>query len=78
MAKNLDNTLHKGCGLPYSRKLRKKKKGSETPGKIKTSSCQASWQQRGWAKRSRSYKDDNYGTITDQMNRKSRGETVKP
>lgn len=64
-------------GFHGANQLRKRRKMSATPGKIKCSSCQATWQQRGWAKRSRSYKDDSYPTICAQMNRKSAGDQVK-
>jgi hypothetical protein len=67
----------KGCGVPGSKKARKRKNGSSTSGRQKTTSCRATWQQRDWAKRSRSYKDTDYPTITSQMNRKARGEMVK-
>ncbi len=65
------------AGIPGSQKRRKKTKGSMTPGKIKCSSCQATWQQRNWAKKSRSYKLPEFGTITTQMNRKAANEQVK-
>lgn len=57
--------------------IRKKTRGSGTPGKIKCSSCQATWQQRNWAKRSRAYKLPEFNTITKQMNRKAANEQVK-
>lgn len=64
-------------GIPGSNVRRKKTKGSATPGKIKCASCQATWQQRNWAKRSRAYKLPEFGTITTQMNRKAANEQVK-
>jgi hypothetical protein len=68
---------HKGCGIAGAKKARHAKKGSSTPGSTKVSSCKASWRQRGWAKRARSYKDHDYSTITAQMNKKGIGEEVK-
>ena len=56
---------------------RKRTRMSGTQGKIKCSSCQATWQQRDWAKRSRAYKGASYDTITRQMNRKAANEQVK-
>lgn len=64
-------------GIPYSNVERKRRKMSATAGRIKCSSCQATWQQRNWAKRSRAYRLPEYQTITAQMNRKSAGEQVK-
>jgi len=64
-------------GIPGSNQQRKKKKFSQTPGKIKCSSCQATWQQRNWAKRSRAYRLPEFPTITEQMRRKAANEQVK-
>lgn len=41
-----------------TRKLQKKGKGSQTPGKAKGANCQATPEDRYFAKRSRSYKDE--------------------
>ncbi len=64
-------------GIPGSQQRRKKTRGSMTPGKMKCSSCQATWQQRNWARKSRSYKLPEFSTITAQMNRKAANEQVK-
>lgn len=64
-------------GIPGSQQERKRRKFSQTPGKIKCSSCQATWQQKDWAKRSRAYKGESYSTITRQMDRKAANEQVK-
>jgi hypothetical protein len=54
---------HKGCGIPFSRRVRKKTKGSATAGKIKGSGCNANWRQKGLCRVSRSYKWKDYLTI---------------
>lgn len=64
-------------GFPKANVIRKRTKGSGTPGKIKCSSCQATPAQRNWAKRGRAYKLAEFGTITAQMDRKRAGEQVK-
>lgn len=64
------------AGTPGSRKRRNRSKFSSTPGKIKADSCKATWRQRDWAKRSRSYKGADYLVICNQMNRKASGAQV--
>lgn len=61
----------KGCGVPGSKKARKAKKFSSTSGKNKCKRCRADWRQRDWAKRSRSYKDANFATMSVSMDRRA-------
>ncbi len=42
------------------KKMKKERKGSQTPGSAKGENCKATVQQRYMAKRSRSYKDPDY------------------
>lgn len=59
----------KGCGVPGSRKLRKKRKFSSTKGRDKSDTCKADKNKRFFAKRSRSYRDPEYPTYLAMMQR---------
>ena len=50
----------KNMGTWHQRLIKKKGKGSQTPGKTKVESCQADFKKRYMAKKSRSYKDSEY------------------
>lgn len=52
-----------------SRKINKRNKGSQTPGKAKGDSCKADSMSRYFAKRSRAYKHPDYGVWCDQKDR---------
>lgn len=68
-------------GIPQSRGKQQRRKakgaGCSTPGHTKSASCKASWRQRGWARRARSYKEKDFATIGAQMKRKAVGDMVK-
>ena len=69
----LDSELSLGTmGTWRRRSIEKKRKGSQTAGKIKKKYCVTTTEKRYMARRSRSYKDPNYGDWTrwaDKANR---------
>lgn len=50
-----------------SHSLKRRTKGSQTPGRTKGASCQADTMKRYYAKSSRSYKDPGYGQWCQAM-----------
>lgn len=52
---------------PYSRRNRKRAKGSSTSGKIKSNTCKADWRKKFFAKSARSYKDPEYPAYLEMM-----------
>lgn len=64
----MSNILSKGCGIPGSRKARKKSRGSSTPGKMK--GLVASAKQRTYCRRSRSYKWIDYSSVMKTLGKR--------
>jgi hypothetical protein len=62
---------HKGCGVRGAKLARHQRKGSGTPGRTKTKSCQAKWMHRGACSYNRSYKAKDYATTMKSIDRKA-------
>lgn len=59
--------MRSGMGTWNKRKIEKKNRGSQTPGKSKVESCQADVMKKYMAKRSRSYKHSGYADWCKRM-----------
>ena len=64
--------LSKGCGIPHSRQMRKKKKGSSTSGKLKGMIRTPT--QKSYCRRNRSWKNLDYEAVMNSLGK--RGKTA--
>ena len=71
MSKGVINSIAKGGGLPGARKRRHQTKGSGTPGRTKTKTCQADWRKRYFAKKARARKDPDYAAYILAIDREA-------
>lgn len=62
----MDTPVRSNMANWKSKANRKKGKGSQTPGKLKNITCQATGIERIYATRNRSYKMDGYGDWLDK------------